>query len=306
MNSALNGFPPGSVIPLTNGLSVVVNRPKGSGGVGKVYEALLQLPDGKCLPCAAKHMIRASGDTYEKVRTFCAAPINSRRIAEPLGISKMDPATKSFLYIMALAPDGYRSLVCLVRDQRRETMSFRDRVRIGIDVCTAVNDVHQSNLILADIKASNFLYGMERGAWHCVMVDSDSIALPRKAEVKGSGLYRAPELLTGAEPSQSSDLHALAVLLYRLLLGDHPLTGSNLKGVVLTEETIAKHYGKKPEFVHDPALRNATYPAHTARFNALPEILRIAFMLSFSQELLKGKSPRIPAADWIRYLNAVL
>ena len=306
MNTSLNGFPPGAVIPLTNGLNVVVNRPKGSGGVGKVYEALLQLPDGNYYPCAAKHMIRATKATYKKVTEFCSTPINSPHIAEPLGVTKLDAATNSFVYLMALAPEGFRSLVSLVRDQRRETMSFSNRIRIAINACEAVNDVHQHGFILADIKASNFLYGLENGKWTCVMVDADSIALPLKAEVKGSGLYRAPELLLGAEPSQNSDRHALAVLIYRLLLGDHPLTGSNLVGIPLNEKEIAKYYGSKPEFVHDPSQRNRTYPAHTARFNALPEMLQLAFMLSFSQELLHGKSPRITAEDWIRYLNSVL
>ena len=306
MNASLNGFPSGAVIPLTNGLNVMIHRPKGAGGVGKVYEAALCLPDGSCYPCAAKHMIRSSKATYKKVTELCSNPINSPRIAEPLGVTKLDAATDSFVYLMALAPPGFRSLVDLVRDQRRETMSFSNRIRIGINACEAVNDVHQRGYVLADIKASNFLYGLENGKWACVMVDADSIALPLKAEVKGSGLYRAPELLLGAEPSQNSDLHALAVLLYRLLIGDHPLTGSNLSGVALNEKEIAKYYGSQPEFVLDPRLKNSTYPAHTARFYALPELLQTAFALSFSQELLHGKSPRITAEDWIRYLNAVL
>jgi len=61
----------------------------------------------------------------------------------------------------------------------------------------------------------------------------------------GTPSYMAPELLDGASASESSDLFALAVLLYEMITGDLPFTGSNAHSV------LYKIINSEPEAIED-------------------------------------------------------
>ena len=53
--------------------------------------------------------------------------------------------------------------------------------------------------------------------------------------------YAAPELLSGAEPSQASDVYALGCLLYELASGSHPfrrLSAKQAKAMELDKELV--------------------------------------------------------------------
>jgi len=104
---------------------------------------------------------------------------------------------------------------------------------IGLDLCRALQAVHDAGLLHRDIKAQNV---MRETGGRIVLMDfgtgHDLEARPTKAgDMTGTPLYLAPEILAGGEATQASDVYALAVLLFRLLTGEYPVSGRTLADV---------------------------------------------------------------------------
>jgi len=117
-----------------------------------------------------------------------------------------------------------------------------DVVAIGLDLCRALTAVHEAGLLHRDIKAQNVMREtggrivlMDFGTGH----DLDQVP-PRDGDLSGTPLYLAPELFAGGPPSVASDLYALAVLLFYLSTGRHPVPGRTL------DEVRAAHQEGRP------------------------------------------------------------
>ena len=108
-----------------------------------------------------------------------------------------------------------------------------DVVAIGRDLCRALGAVHAAGLLHRDIKSQNV---MRETGGRIVLMDfgtgHDLRVRPIVAgDVSGTPLYLAPEILAGGEATQASDVYALAVLLFRLLTREFPVTGGTLEHV---------------------------------------------------------------------------
>jgi TolB-like protein/Tfp pilus assembly protein PilF/tRNA A-37 threonylcarbamoyl transferase component Bud32 len=86
---------------------------------------------------------------------------------------------------------------------------------IGQELCRAVAAVHAEGLVHRDIKAQNV---MRESGGRLVLMDFGAGHTP---------LYAAPELTHGGEPTVATDIYALGVLLYYLVVGKYPVTGSS-------------------------------------------------------------------------------
>jgi eukaryotic-like serine/threonine-protein kinase len=154
------------------------------------------------------------------------------------------------------------------------TMSAREAAAIGVDLCHALAAVHRAKLLHRDIKASNVMREdggrivlMDLGAGRRMPTVDDPVD-----PLAGTPLYLAPELLAGEKPSVASDIYSVGVLLYHLVSGRYPVTGTN------RDEVARAHEGKArvslrdvrpdlpPAFIHtidralvpEPALRYRT------------------------------------------------
>ena len=126
----------------------------------------------------------------------------------------------------ASRPDGLQSL------------SRAQRVALCAQLCDAVAGLHEIGVIHKDLKPEN-LYPVrdDSGQWRIVLADlgageavhaprlvelgiTMSIAADQLSERAGSLLYLAPEVIAGEMPTQRSDVFALGVLVYQLILGD--------------------------------------------------------------------------------------
>jgi eukaryotic-like serine/threonine-protein kinase len=86
---------------------------------------------------------------------------------------------------------------------------------IGQELCRAVAAVHAVGLVHRDIKAQNV---MRESGGRLVLMDFGAGHTP---------LYAAPELTNGAEATVATDIYALGVLLYFLVVGKYPVVGSS-------------------------------------------------------------------------------
>ncbi|TAJ51918.1 MAG: tetratricopeptide repeat protein [Nevskiaceae bacterium] len=115
------------------------------------------------------------------------------------------------------------------------------RLAVFVQVSEAIAASHGVGVLHKDIKPANLLLSHKDGGWQVKVADFGSGRLlePGRLEslgitrlgftqthpissdsLTGTPLYLAPELLAGQAPTQASDVYALGVLLYQLLIGD--------------------------------------------------------------------------------------
>ncbi len=122
-----------------------------------------------------------------------------------------------------------RTLAEIVEDQG--PLGAREAAGIGIDICRAVAAVHREGLLHRDIKAQNVM--RERGG-RIVLMDfglggkPPAVDSPQRPALSGTPLYMAPELLRGQAATVRSDIYAIGVLLFYLVSGKYPVSGSDL------------------------------------------------------------------------------
>ncbi|MDP9067686.1 MAG: protein kinase [Actinomycetota bacterium] len=110
-------------------------------------------------------------------------------------------------------------------------------VAIGITICDALGYAHRQGVIHRDVKPANVLiaadgllkvgdFGIARAAF----VKGD---ITTTGSIIGTVTYLSPEQGQGREPDHRSDLYALGVVLYELLVGRPPFTGQTEIGTAL-------------------------------------------------------------------------
>ena len=120
-----------------------------------------------------------------------------------------------------------RTLAALVA--QNGPMDAADAAAIGSHVCEALDAVHALGLVHRDVKASNV---MREDSGRIVLMDFGAGRDVSGDQGAGSGIigtpqYIAPEVLLGARVTAAADIYALAVLLFFLVTGAHPIEGKD-------------------------------------------------------------------------------
>lgn len=115
------------------------------------------------------------------------------------------------------------------------SLSAEEAIRVGMDVCRALSQVHGQGLLHRDIKAHNVF--REKGG-RTVLMDFGTMAFQKKCEeegkenISGTPQYMPPEILDGAEATPAYDIYSLGVLLFYLLSGELPVPGESVSEVM--------------------------------------------------------------------------
>jgi non-specific serine/threonine protein kinase/serine/threonine-protein kinase len=129
----------------------------------------------------------------------------------------------------------------------RHRLTNRERLGLFIQVCEGVQHAHQKGVIHRDLKPSNVLVAVEDGSPIPKIIDfgvAKAIAqrLTEKAIFTDQGIlvgtpeYMSPEqTMTGLDIDTRTDIYALGVILYQLLVGALPFDATDLRNAGIGE-----------------------------------------------------------------------
>jgi serine/threonine protein kinase len=124
-------------------------------------------------------------------------------------------------------------------DQKQ--LPTRERLKLFILVCQAIQHAHQKGIIHRDIKPSNILVTLHDGVPVPKVIDfgiakatqqelTDKTVFTQFQQFIGTPAYISPEQaeMSGLDVDTRSDIYSLGVLLYELLIGMTPFDGREL------------------------------------------------------------------------------
>jgi hypothetical protein len=126
-----------------------------------------------------------------------------------------------------------RTLEELIRAQG--PLGAEEAITIGVAVGRALAAVHATGLVHRDVKTRNVMRE-EKG--RIVLMDFGTgrdygqLARAQAAELAGTPIYMAPEVLLGRAATQQSDIYSVGVLLYTLVSGRYPVEGRSIEDIV--------------------------------------------------------------------------
>ena len=212
-------------------------RKLGTGGFGVVWQAEQARPLRRTV---ALKVLKAGMDSAEVLARFDAekqalARMDHLHIAKVLDAGITESGRSYFA--MELVDGSPITEFC-----EENSLPTRDRLKLFMDVCAAVNHAHQKGVIHRDLKPSNVLVSRQDSGPVAKVIDfgiakaiegdlTDLTLLTRAEQWIGTPIYMSPEQLGmgSADLDTRSDIYALGVILYELITGSPPFDPETLK-----------------------------------------------------------------------------
>ncbi|HEY6217997.1 MAG TPA: serine/threonine-protein kinase [Pyrinomonadaceae bacterium] len=269
----------------------IVEERLGAGGMGAVYRARHLSMER---PVAIKFLHqRLVEDEAARIRfqTEARAAVKLRH-TNAVSVTDFGQTAEGSFYIVMELLEGRTLREILTREAPLETARA---ISLMLQASAAVAAAHEAGIIHRDLKPSNILVTQSADQPAVVKVldfgiatftpdddDDDMTTLNQTNSVIGTPRYMSPEQYNGQDLTPAADVYSLGVILYEMLSGMVPFSGST------PAEIAQKHANDSP---HSPREVVAAIPADVERIvlKALEKqpADRFANAAEFHQELLE-------------------
>ena len=291
-------------VRLRDGRTITVIDKLGIGGQGIVYKVRLESGEMRALKWYFEKKLDNPEAFYRHLSQNIEAGSPSPAFIWPEELTEWVDGT--FGYIMPLYPQGYVGFSKFIT-ARTNFKSIDAMINAAIGIVTAFMDLHNKGYNYQDLNDGNFSIRPDTG--DVLICDNDNVGGHGfESGILGKSRYMAPEVMRKEKkPDKLTDRFSLAVVLFILLVGDHPLEGKRTNVPALTSKYEKRFFGEMPLFIFDPK-DDSNRPVPGLHRNAIakwpyfPSFLQEAFITSFSQDSLKKGNGRLLETMWKQVL----
>ena len=222
----------------------------GRGGMGVVYKALdTQLDELVAIKTLPGGMMQRSAEDLERFKREIRL---ARKITHRNVLRTYDYGEADGMYFISMEFVRGYTLAELLAEAEKHQIAPRQALGIGRQICRGLQTAHEQGIIHRDIKPQNILID-HRG--EVKIMDFGIARLTEGPEATSAGLivgtphYMSPEQVQGKLLDPRSDVYALGILLYEMLVGRRPFESTSLTGVLAAHitETPRQAVDVRPE-----------------------------------------------------------
>jgi len=219
-------------LALQDGFDVL--RPLGQGGMGAVYLARERALDR----LVAVKVLRSDLSADSKgVERFLQEARVAARLRHPGIISIHAVGSRNGLHYFTMDYLDGRTLDAVVKGESPPGLDPARARAIVADVARAVGHAHRHDIVHRDLKPSNVMIDSSGR----VLVLDFGLAKPRSSgelttagAVVGTPQYMSPEQIEGRAATRQTDVYALGLVYYFLLVGEHLVQGDSLSQMMVS------------------------------------------------------------------------
>lgn len=290
------------------GRRLSLGRLLGEGGQGRVF-AVDSVGEGELALKWYHRPTPATNHAYDEQRrgleVLVAMDPPDTRFLWPLDLVYQDG---EYGYLMKLRPKEFASIEELVLGRVAFARSgpYRVLCTAAMGIVDCFRRLHLKGLCYKDPNYGGPFFRPDNG--DVLICDNDNV---RPNRTKGMVFYpefAAPEVNRGeADCTTDTDAHAIAVLLFYMLVRGNPLEGRREASTVVFEEKAKlRTFGTEPIFVYDikdtsNRPMEGIHDAVIANWSRLPNFVQAMFMTAFGPGL-RDPRKRPTDTEWLRVI----
>jgi serine/threonine-protein kinase len=215
----------------------------GVGGMGEVYRATnVSLGRKVAIKILSAEYVHIEEDVLRFLREArAAAAVRHQNVVDVLDVARDDDGTPFIVQELLSGLDLEHHL-----KERRGRLPVAEALDIMIPVADAVGAAHAQKVVHRDLKPANIFLARERTTITPKVLDFGACLFPTIAErsakevrmLIGTPHYMAPEqIVSKSEVDARSDVWALGVILYEILVGETPFEAESANAVLKLVKT---------------------------------------------------------------------
>jgi hypothetical protein len=263
----------------------------GGGGGGSVYAAYDEMLDREV---ALKLFAPQSTATREMAARFQQEARLTARLNHPGIVPIYDVGEDRNVSYIAMRRLPGNTLSSRITNG---PLSENEAISITLALCEALAYAHTRNVVHRDLKPANVLFDEENRPMLvdfgiAKALDGQQATLTEQGTVVGTPPYMSPEQVTGQGVDQRSDIYSLGILLYQMVTGRPPFSGTSY-------QVMAAHRDQPPPMPHilrpninpnlERVILKALAKSPEGRFQTAPEFAEAL------RAVQRGESTRIVA-----------
>ncbi|MGL5617756.1 MAG: serine/threonine-protein kinase [Metamycoplasmataceae bacterium] len=208
-------------------------REIGSGGMAKVYLALNQETNQKV---AIKTLLTDPNMPLTNKNRFKEELRLAKYISSPYVVKFYEGNYNNETQYLVMEYVEGKMLKDYIEEQGR--LNVDEAVNFATQIAKGFAEIHAQNIIHRDLKTSNVMVstlGEIKIIDFGIAISDDSVRYTQTGRVIGSVHYMAPEIVNQEGATPQTDVYALGIILYEMLIGETPFKGKDAL------ETALKH-----------------------------------------------------------------